>query len=638
MHAIAHSLKSPPFVALLSLLALGPAAPAQTDPAHEFQTWAPTPPMGWNSWDCYGSSVTEAEVRANAAYIADHLLEFGWEYVVVDIRWYIANPGDHHYNTTDPVVHLDAHGRLLPAPNRFPSARGENGENLGFKPLADDLHAMGLKFGVHMMRGIKQEAWEADDPIAGSGFSTRDIERSRWESGRIDNGASWLHDSFGMKKTAAAQAYYDALFALYAEWGVDYVKVDDMLRDFSRPDESYHADEIEMIRAAIDKSGRPMVLSLSPGAAPLERADHTARHANMWRVTNDLWDDWPLVVELFEKSHDWTPFRERGRWPDNDMLPLGRLGIRAHVGRDRMSNLTRDEQRSLMTLWLIARSPLMFGGDLPSNDAFTLSLLTNPEALAVNQTSRNNRQLFREEGTVAWTADAPGGGTYLAVFNLNDPSGSLERLIARAEERSDLITRSTPGRSVPIDANIADADRFFLIVDAGDGAGPDPGRSDYDWANWVDMRLSGPGVPTIPLTDLAWTSATSGWAGPTVGQNCEGNGPLRIDGKVHTDGIGTHAPSIIEYERPEGYTRLTGRAGLDDRGADQPNATTSVRFAVSAGQAEENRTVRVDLRTLGFEGEAHIRDLWSREDLGMFSGVFSTQLAPHASALYLIDG
>ncbi|USN99533.1 MAG: NPCBM/NEW2 domain-containing protein [Phycisphaeraceae bacterium] len=605
--------------------------------AQDFTTFAPTPPMGWNSWDCYGSSVVESEVRANADYMAANLKEFGWEYIIVDIRWYIGNPGDHWYNTSNPVVHLDANGRILPAPNRFPSADGGNGVNLGFKPLADYVHSLGLKFGVHMMRGIKQEAWNQNLPIAGSSFRTRDIVRNTWDSGQTDTGAAWLHDCYGMDKTDEAQAYYNSLFNLYAEWGVDYVKVDDMLRDYSHPNDSYYADEIEMIRAAIDQTGRPMVLSLSPGDAPLEHGAHTKQYANMWRITNDLWDDWSPLYVMFQRAYEWTPFRGDGTWPDNDMLPLGHLGIRAHVGGDRMSNLTHDEQRTLMTLWFMSRSPLMFGGDMPTNDAFTLSLMNNPEALAVNQASSNNRQVFRVNDKVAWAADAPDGGTYLGVFNLDDSSEGFAALLAQAGFLSGLITASTPGHATAINADVTGADRLFLLVDAGDGSGPDPDVFDYDWADWVNMQLSGPGVPTISLTDLTWTTATSGWQGPRVGLNCEGNGPLLINGTTYADGIGTHAQSIIEYPLPAGYTTLTGLAGLDDAGVGQPGATSSVRFAVAALTGLSAQSVDVNLADLGYAGDVDIRDLWNRVDMGTFQGVFSTELAPHASALYHIN-
>ena len=606
--------------------------------AQAFSDWSTTPPMGWNSWDSYGSSVVESEVRANADYMASNLLEHGWEYVVVDIRWYVSNENNHSYNQSNPIYNYDANGRLLPAVNRFPSANGGGAGNLGFKPLADHLHSLGLKFGIHLMRGINQDIWEADLPIADSTYTTRDIQRNTWNSGAVDTGATWLHDNYGMEQSAAAQAYYDSMFKQYASWGIDYVKIDDMLRDFAHPNDSYYADEIEMVREAIDKTGRPMVLSLSPGAAPLAQAEHLGDHANLWRITDDLWDNWGNVYDMFSRAHEWTPHRGDGRWPDNDMLPLGRIGIRGHVGIDRMSNLTHDEQRTLMSLWTISRSPLMFGGDLPSNDAFTTSLITNPEVIAVNQHSSNNRQLFRTADKVAWIADAPNGGKYLAVFNLNEATGeSFDELLSQASFVSGLITPATPGRSTPIQVNVAGKDRLYLLVDDGDGPGGSPDNFSYDWADWANMELEGSNGESTSLTDLAWLQATSGWQTPKIGQNNEGSGPLKINGTTYQDGIGTHSVSIIEYELPDGVTTLTGLAGLDDGGANQAGSTSSVRFAVTAlAGAAGTETVEVNLADLGFDGDVAIRDLWERADVGTHQGVFSTTLGGHASAIYLL--
>ena len=175
------------------------------------------------------------------------------------------------------------------------------------------------------------------------------------------NGAKWLADMHGITKSDAGQAYYDSLFQLYADWGVDFVKVDDL----DTTSGVYYRDEIDMIRAAIDKTGRPIVLSVSPGPVPLSAAEHIAANANMWRVANDFWDRWIDIVPQFERLNKWTPYRSAGHWPDADMLPLGRIAIRGEVGTDRLSKFTHDEQRTLMTLWCIARSPLIFGGDLP---------------------------------------------------------------------------------------------------------------------------------------------------------------------------------------------------------------------------------------------------------------------------------
>ena len=590
--------------------------------------------MGWNSWDSYGSSVTEAEVRSNAQYMADNLLEHGWEYVVVDIRWYVDNPSDHHYTPFNQTqFNYNSDGIMLPSLNRFPSSTGGS-----FSQLASDIHGMGLKFGLHMMRGINREFYDNVNKNQFIGDTNHRFGDLIVEG----NGAFWLNDNYGLVKNDAAQAWYDLMIGTYADWGMDYIKVDDLSAAV------YRTGEVEMLRSSIDRvyneTGHRIVLSTSPGpTADVDNnfvldpgvANHVQQNANMWRITNDLWDNWGHVYDMFERAHQWTPYRAAGTWPDNDMLPLGRLGIRAHVGFDRMSNLTQAEQTTLMSLWSITQSPLMFGGDLPSNDAFTLSLLTNPEVLAVNQHGSASQQVYRTGDQVAWVADAPGGGKYVALFNLGS---DFDTLLAEASFVSELITADTPGRSTPIDVDVSGKSRLYLLVDDGDGPGPAPDFFGYDWANWVQLQLDGPEDQPISVADLGWLSATSGWQGPVVGQNNEGNGPLIIDGVVYEDGIGTHSVSIIEYELPEGVTTLTGLAGLDDGGVNQPGSTSSVRFAVAALEEEvEGVTVAIDLADLGFAGEVVVRDLWNRADLGEFNGTFATLLGSHASGLFLID-
>lgn len=207
---------------------------------------------------------------------------------------------------------------------------------------------------------------------------------------------------------------------LYASWGVDFLKVDDL----SRP---YHQAEIELIRKAIDKTGRPIVLSTSPGETPVEKAEHVKEHANMWRMVDDVWDTWPHLTHLIEVAQNWYPHIRPGTWPDCDMIPLGRISIRGERGKDRQSRLTKNEQYSLMTFFTIFRSPLMFGGDMPSLDPFTLSLLTNEAVLKMHRNSTDVRQLFQQEGRVAVTSrNADTGERYLALFNLSDSKEPLE--------------------------------------------------------------------------------------------------------------------------------------------------------------------------------------------------------------------
>lgn len=376
-------------------------ASAQTK---DFHNWAPTPPMGWNSWDCFGPTVVENEVKANADYMAKELKPVGWEYIIVDIRWYVGNDKAHGYNETDPDYVLDEYGRFQPAINRFPSAAGGK----GFKPLADYIHKKGLKFGIHIMRGIPVEAVKRNLPILGSKATAKDIYSTEGQ-------CKWLHDMYTVVAGRdGAQEYYNSLFKLYAEWGIDFVKVDDL----SRP---YHAAEVEMIRKAIDLTGRKIVLSTSPGETPIASAADVQQHANMWRTVDDFWDNWKMLKDHFSVFERWDQYRIPGGWPDGDMLPLGKIGIRAERGNPRMTAFTHDEQYTLMTLWTIFRSPLMFGGNLPDNDAFTLSLLSNKQVMNVLRYSTNNKQLFRNDNGIAWVADdTKTGAKYLAVFNPAD--------------------------------------------------------------------------------------------------------------------------------------------------------------------------------------------------------------------------
>jgi alpha-galactosidase len=362
--------------------------------------------MGWNSWDSFGTTVTEDEVRANADYMAAHLASHGWRYIVVDIQWSEPHPQTHGYRPHADLV-MNEYGQLLPAPARFPSAA--NGQ--GFKPLADYIHGKGLRFGIHIMRGIPRRAVDANLPVEGTRYHAADIA----DKGSI---CPWNGDMFGVDtRRAGGQEYYDGIVRLYARWGVDFIKADDMFADPSGD----HYAEIAALHEAILKSGRPIMLSLSPGKRDVSRAAFLAEHAQMWRISDDFWDRWVDLKGQFPRFAMWNPYVKPGGWPDGDMLPLGHIGIRAERGDPRMSRLTHDEQRMLMTLWSIARSPLMFGGHLPDNDPFTLSLLNNDDVLAVNQKATSSHQLFARGNQVAWVAETAGSpARYLAVFNIGD--------------------------------------------------------------------------------------------------------------------------------------------------------------------------------------------------------------------------
>jgi hypothetical protein len=396
--------------------------------------------MGWNSWDSYGTTIREDEVKANADTMAAKLKQFGWQYIVVDIQWYEPNAQAHGYRPGAQLA-MDDYGRLVPAPNRFPSAA--NGQ--GFKAIAEYVHGKGLKFGIHILRGIPRQAVAQNAPILGTPYHAGDVADKA-------SLCAWNTDMYGVDMSRpGGQAYYDSIVAQYAAWGVDFIKADDM----SRP---YHTAEIEGLHRAIVRSGRPIVLSLSPGPAPLAEVASLRENAQMWRIEDDLWDDWKSVKNMNTRIEGWSKLVEPGHWPDADMLPLGQIGLRAERGNDRLSLLTHDEQRTLMTLWCVFRSPLMFGGDLPTLDPFTTSLLSNAAVLDIDQHSTDNRLALSDGDLRVWTAKASTGPatTYVALINLGDtPLAThvrLEQIGARpAAQLHDLWT----GESVAADKEIA---------------------------------------------------------------------------------------------------------------------------------------------------------------------------------------
>lgn len=585
---------------------------AQSD--KKFHDWAATPPMGWNSWDCYGPTVTEAEVKANADYMAKYLKPYGWDYIVVDIRWYVGNDKAHGYNEKDPDYVLDQYGRFLPAVNRFPSAAGGK----GFKPLADYLHKKGLKFGIHIMRGIPVIAVKQNLPIKGTNVTARDIYSDKDQ-------CSWLRDMYTVVPgKPGAQEYYNSLFELYASWGLDFVKIDDL----SSP--IYFEEEINMIRKAIDRTGRKIVLSTSPGETPIAHADHVQKNANMWRTVGDFWDSWQQLKEHFEVFERWNKWRSYGAYPDGDMLPMGKIGIRAERGNPRMTNFTPDEQYTLMTLWSIFKSPLMFGGNLPDNDPFTLSLLTNKKVLKVLNESINNKPLFTDENKAAWIADEPGtGAKYLAVFNTTDQKIAIEE---KAVWNSGLLTKETPGHSKRVDIDITGVKKLYLVVNDGDH------KTDWDHANWIAPTLYTE-KDSLKLTDLKWIKATSGWEKPNVNKSVSGNN-LTINKVKYENGIGTHSNSIIEFDVPEGYTRFKALVGLDEACVTQ-NVGATVKFLVftenpSGALPPPSMKIPIHFKELGLSGSYLITDLWSGKVVGEFSGEFSPEINLHGAGLYRI--
>jgi alpha-galactosidase len=421
---------------------------------HGQKLLAATPPMGWNSYDAYGTTVTEDQVKANAYWMAQNLKRYGWDYVVIDMGWFITNPTPAG-NGKDSQYVMDEYGRYTPAVNRFPSAA--NGA--GFKSLADYVHSLGLKFGIHILSGIPRQAVEKNLPIAGSAYHAADAA-NRSET------CPWNPDNYGLDASKpAAQAHYDSIAKLYASWGVDFIKADCIA---SRP---YRGDEIRMLSTALHKVSRPIVLSLSPGAAPIEKIDELRKYAQMWRISDDVWDLWHSTVDYpqglgdqFPRVAKWAPLSEPGHWPDADMLPVGYLGPSPGWGEPRQTRFTHDEQRTLITLWSVFRSPLMIGGNLTRMDDWTTSLLTNPEVLDVDQHSKDDGMVMSKDSIVVWRSRPERGKSktwYVAVFNtgeaahtahvgwkeLNIPTGKYK--LRDLWERKELGTADALNAAVP---------------------------------------------------------------------------------------------------------------------------------------------------------------------------------------------
>jgi len=405
-------------VGVVSLLAFVEARSAAPTPA-------PRPPLGWNSWDSYGLRITEQQFRDNVEALAAKLKPAGYSYAVIDEGWYMLNPEDRPRPETLKYA-VDGNGRFIPVTARFPSA-GEGGANTGFAQLGKWVHAKGLRFGIHIIRGIPRVSVERNLPIDGSSFTATDAADQH-------DACPWDPTSWGIKDNAAGQAWYDSLLRQYVSWGVDFIKVDCIANN------PYTASEIRQIHRAIARTGRDIVLSLSPGPTQLEHQAEVAELAQMWRISNDIWDLWnngtrvfPIgIFSQFENAAKWAPYAGPGHWPDADMLPVGELSPYPDVGRGpRHTRLTPDEQHTQLSLWAMARSPLIVGANLTMLDEETVRLLTNPDILRIDQTATGSRQALHEGDLIAWTADLPKGVHAIAVFDTGETAVPFDLPFAR---------------------------------------------------------------------------------------------------------------------------------------------------------------------------------------------------------------
>jgi hypothetical protein len=590
------------YLQLFAWIALTATA-VQAEPSH--WQFAPTPPMGWNSWDCFGTTLTEDQAKAQADAMAKHLKPYGWTYFTVDIQWYEPNSQGHSYRR-GARLEMDEYSRLVPGLKKFPSSA--NGK--GFKPLSDYVHDKGLKFGIHIMRGIPRQAVRDNTAILGTDARAADIANTR-------STCAWNPDMYGVDMSKpGAQAYYDSLFKLYASWGVDFIKIDDI----ARPYDAVQKAEIEAIRQAIDTCGRPIVLSLSPGDTPIERGEHVMNHANMWRISDDFWDRWLPLYGMFGRLNRWTKYQAEGAWPDADMLPFGIVEF------DRPTRFTQDEQILCMSLWCMARSPLILGADMTRMDDFTIELLTNLEVLAVNQASTNNRQLSNQDDLIVWAADVPGSrDRYVAFFNAQSNDDPFD--LSKPDYRSRRLQGQPKQEVIDIEVPIHGAHRLVLVV--GDGGN---GNS-YDHAVWIEPKVTG-SAGTLKLTDLDWKLATSGWGEVRKNRTVD-NRPITLNGET-LEGIGTHSVSVIEFALPAGYDTFASRGMISEGSQGRGRFEFMVLVDPDKRVLSERSRVSVSFADLGITGRVQIRDLWEHKDLGEFSGSFGIELPLHGAGLFRI--
>ncbi|MGN0165572.1 MAG: glycoside hydrolase family 27 protein [Lachnospiraceae bacterium] len=402
-------------------------------------------PMGWNSWDCYGAAVTEDIVRKNADFMAKHLKQYGWEYIVVDIQWSEPTIKNHDYNPFTELC-MDEYSRLIPAENRFPSSKGGK----GFAPLAEYIHSLGLKFGIHIMRGIPRQAVHRNTKVLGT-------ERTARQIAKTNSICQWNTDMYGVDPNKeGAKEYYESLFALYASWGVDFIKCDDIARELPHEEE-----ELILLSNSLTNCGRDMILSLSPGPALIEKSELYKQVSNMWRITDDFWDQWPLLYDMFSRAEKWSIHTGAGHWPDADMLPIG--PICQDYDKANRTKFTEEEQITMLTLWSIFRSPLMIGGEMTEFDEFTMSLLTNEDILAMHRNSRHSHQVWRKEINgiehILWTSVCSQGGQYVAVFNAGNTESEIEIPLTDLE-----IYESVNGKELWSGKKVSFADTISCVL------------------------------------------------------------------------------------------------------------------------------------------------------------------------------
>ncbi|MEQ8418715.1 MAG: glycoside hydrolase family 27 protein [Arenibacter algicola] len=389
------------------------------------------PPMGWNSFDSYGVYLHEEAAMDNLEAFAQKLKPYGYEYFVMDAGWFgefelregTLFPAEKHAK----IVNINEFGLLQPSETYFPN---------GLQPIIDRCHELGIKFGIHLMRGIPRLAAQRNTIIKGTNIHAQEI---------IDtvNVCKWNPQNYGIDMSKpGAQEFYNSLINQLAAWGVDFIKYDDIVP---------YPEEVEAVTKAIAQNGRPIVLSLSPGNSVREDAINFYKKAHMLRVTSDIWDDQKGIDKCFSAWKKWQGNEQPGFWIDMDMIPFGQLQLMnpepksaegkdqyeskedkenlvalAGHGHTRWSNFSKDQMYTFITMRAMAASPLMMGGDLPTLDDFSFTLITNEEIIACNQNGIMGHLVYDKKNLEIWNTPKKGNENgWIGVFNRSKNAQSI---------------------------------------------------------------------------------------------------------------------------------------------------------------------------------------------------------------------
>lgn len=339
--------------------AFGLAGCAGAEPG-DAQRAAP-PMMGWNSWISYAGTINESQCLENIDVMVRKLKSSGYEYFVIDGGWYLF-PGRE--------AALDEWGRQVPAKEKFPE---------GFSRVAAYAHRHGLKFGIHMMRGIPRLAVERNTPVKGTDYAAGDIAD-------VTDTCRWSSQMYGVDMSRpGAQEYYDSVLEQLASWGVDFIKYDDI---------AMKPLEIEAVAKAIRNTGRDIRLSLSPGDVINEAFIESYNKADMLRITRDIWDEQRDIDICFERWERMQDYDQIGFHLDLDMIPFGHINLPFPIsggkpnstrGFERLDKFTPAQKNTFMTQRAMAASPLFMGGALPTTPEEDFRRITNPDMLECNQ-------------------------------------------------------------------------------------------------------------------------------------------------------------------------------------------------------------------------------------------------------------